>query len=217
MSADNAALEAVAQHSRGDTFERGRARIAGFIDMKIDIEIPFRGETEDCIEKRIDILEHATMDAAAGTRHTAKHPTRFRNEIGQSHAIRRTKRIDRHQRNRLKRNPPTPFLARLAKHPPTALCQIRLLRIEMCTDRSDAMGIGATQAKIHALADVGGGPVPVTIIGRRLARTGERTIGILDSRDDMPFIQMRMHIDESRPHLTRFEINRRKRGGRGRP
>ena len=76
----------------------------------------------------------------------------------------------------------------------------------MCADRGHAMHFRATQSEIHAAANILRAPVMHAVVACRVTRAGKVAARILRAVDDMPLVEMGMHIRQSRPDMAAGEI-----------
>jgi hypothetical protein len=80
VAGDHAAVIAVAQGRAGDMRQRCSARVVGFVDVKVEVEIVLRSETEEPVEQRVEIVEWSAVGTARRAGHRAENATRFRHE-----------------------------------------------------------------------------------------------------------------------------------------
>jgi hypothetical protein len=78
----------------------------------------------------------------------------------------------------------------------------------MGADRDSAVRKGATQREIHAGAYVIRVPVRLTVGRNRCAGAGMCPVRIATAWPDVPFIEMRVHVDEAGQHNPPAEIDR---------
>ena len=76
----------------------------------------------------------------------------------------------------------------------------------MRADRRDAVRVGATQAEIHATAQIRHRPVRA-IRGRRKAGIVKRAVDIRTALDGVAFVEMGVNVDQRRPYLTAADVD----------
>ncbi len=84
--------------------------------------------------------------------------------------------------------------------------------VDMGADCRDAVGIGAAKAELHAQADVPLRPMGAVAHGGVVAAV-QAAVGHR-ARDDLPFVEMGVRLDQRRQDNATFKIHRA--GGRGR-
>ena len=117
MPAGDAALIAVADRGARHIGQRGGARIAALVDVQVDVEVVARGEREQTVEQRVEVVERRAMRTRGRrARHGAE------DAAGLAPPARRAcsphsprKKIDRHQRHALQRDAALPFGAHVAR------------------------------------------------------------------------------------------------------
>ena len=77
----------------------------------------------------------------------------------------------------------------------------------MGANSRDAMNVGALQAKPHARSNVFCRPM-LSILGSQAQSTIERAVWAR-AGNDLPFVEMGVHVDERRPDVPSADINRR--------
>ncbi len=77
----------------------------------------------------------------------------------------------------------------------------------MGADRRHAMRIGATQAEFHAPLDILRRPVGGAVVGGGAARAVEASVSLAGASHGMALVEMRMHVDESRPDMTAGKVD----------
>src|SRR5947209_7304620 len=82
----------------------------------------------------------------------------------------------------------------------------------MRADRRDTVDISAAQPELHAPFDILRGPAPGAVFNRRLQRASEGAVWIFGAGHNVTLVEMRVHVDEGRPDVTRSEINGRQTG-----
>ena len=190
-----------------DERQRRRRRIVGLVDMQIDVEPVPRCQRKHAIQKGVDIVERRAVIADRGARHAAEQAARFCDDRSHPVAELIRQQIDRAQGDRLKVHPALPFLAHLPQHAPAALGGF-MIGVDMRADRRDAVRVGATQAEIHAPAQIRLGPIR-PIRGRGKARIEKRAVDVRTALDGVAFVEMGVNVDQGRPNLAAADVDAR--------
>ena len=197
MARHHTAFPAVTHRGFGHIFEIVGKRVRRFVGMNVDVEIAIARK----FEKPVDGLLHARH--ALG-RH-AKHAAMLGDEIGKLFGIRRIVERQVNEAGALKLDAPGPFAFHLGEDRPTDF-GLRRKRVDMGANRRCAVGIGATQRKIHARGHIFRRPVRA-IDRDGFKRVVMRTARIRRARQRVALVEMGMKFDTGRPDHAAVEID----------
>src|SRR5207244_1523091 len=142
--AEAVSAEPVAQLRIGDRRERDRARVAGLVGVKVEVETPRRRKAEHAIELPVQSrrLRHDGAENSAVAR----------DDVGERIAEFALQMFDREDGDRLQRDAAAPALAQSREQRP-AHSMLRRDRIEMRADRERAVRIGGAETELEARLD----------------------------------------------------------------
>ena len=147
------------------------------------------------------------MIADRRPRHAAKQAARFCDDRSHPVAELVLQQIDRAQGDSLQVHPALPLLANLPQHAPAALGGF-MIGVNMRANRRDAVRVSATQAKIHAAAQIRFCPI-LSIRGRGKARIEKRAVDIWTALDRVTLVEMGVNVDQGRPNLAAADVDTR--------
>ena len=114
--------------------------------------------------------------------------------------------MQRNQRHGLELDTTGPLLAESLEHRPGD-GRLRPHGIEVRADRPRAVREAAAEPEVHAPADVLGGPVSGAVLGHRSDRGVERAVRVRGALPGVTLVEVRVDVDEARPHLAALEID----------
>ena len=149
----------VALRGLGNVAKRFVALVDALIDMQIEVQRTLRGESKDVVEHVVNVGNHE--------QYGADDPTGFGDEVNDCVALAVAKLFDHQEIDAFQIDAAAPILAQLAEHAP-ARCRLILRRLQMCPYRPGSVRIAGSKPKLHAGAEVGGGPARIAVAGNRI-------------------------------------------------
>ena len=207
MPAGDAALVAVAERRARHIGQRGGARIVGLVDMQVDVEVVARGEREQPVEQRVEIVERRAVGAGVGrARHRAEDAAGLRHQRGELVAAFVAEEIDRDQRHRLQRDR-GPAIPRACRGTRASFARpARAPNRDACgSPRRRARRRSAGRSSMRAMQVLVGPAQPVGLRGGQ--RIGERAADIGRAHHRVAAVEMGVHVDQHRPDLAAAQID----------